>query len=162
MPAQEILTIEPAEPTTAARKTRLKAVSKWALLWSVLAIGYWLTMLIATHIPTPEMVIGGAMEFDKLLHAGAYFVLATVLFITARRLGSSNRLRTGLLIVFGVITYGAIDELTQPYFNRSCDLSDWIADSIGVLIAFAIDRLRPHKKLHIQESISNDTGISHQ
>lgn len=162
MPAQELFTIEPTEPTTMARKPRLKAVSKWAGLWSVLAIGYWLTLLIATHIPTPELVIGGAMEFDKLLHAGAYFVLATVLFITARRLGSSNRLRTGLLIVFGVIAYGAIDELTQPYFNRSCDLSDWIADSIGVLLAFAVDRVRPHKKLDVQESLSNDLGKSNQ
>lgn len=113
-----------------------------AMLWSAIAACYWLTLVIATHLPAPEAIVGKLLDFDKVVHAVAYFVLATVLFITARRLGSSSSLKTRLLIVFGVLVYGAFDELTQTYFGRSCDLADWFADAGGVGLAFIIDLIR--------------------
>ncbi len=112
------------------------------MLWSAIAVSYWLTLVIATHLPAPEAIVGNLLDFDKVIHAGAYFVLATVLFITARRLGSSSRFRTRLIIVMGVLAYGVFDELTQPYFGRSCDLADWVADAAGVGVALLVDLIR--------------------
>ncbi len=34
----------------------------------------------------------------------------------------------------GASTFGGIIELLQPNFNRSSDVNDWIADTLGVLL----------------------------
>jgi VanZ family protein len=41
--------------------------------------------------------------------------------------------------VWGVIAvYGAVDELTQPWAGRFCDLNDWLADIGGGAIGLAL------------------------
>ena len=78
---------------------------------------------------------------DKLLHFMAFAALAFPLARTGR---------LGLLPVFiGASAFGAIIELIQPTFNRSADLNDWAADTLGVLIGIGIGlayrRVRPHR-----------------
>ena len=47
--------------------------------------------------------------------------------------------RFGLLPVFiGASAFGAIIELIQPSFNRSAELSDWVADTLGVIIGIGL------------------------
>jgi VanZ family protein len=47
--------------------------------------------------------------------------------------------RLGLLPVFiGASAFGAIIELIQPAFNRSADLNDWAADTLGALIGISL------------------------
>ena len=73
--------------------------------------------------PAPE----GA---DKLVHFMAFVALAFPLARTGR---------LGLLPVFvGASAFGAIIELIQPTFNRSADLNDWAADTLGVLIGIGL------------------------
>ena len=84
--------------------------------------------------PAPE----GA---DKLVHFMAFVALAFPLARTGR---------LGLLPVFvGASAFGAIIELIQPTFNRSADLNDWAADTLGVLIGIGLGlayrRLRRHR-----------------
>ena len=84
--------------------------------------------------PTPE-------GSDKLVHFIAFVALAFPLARTGR---------LGLLPVFlGASAFGAIIELIQPTFNRSADLNDWVADTLGVLIGISLGlayrRLRPHR-----------------
>jgi VanZ family protein len=44
-----------------------------------------------------------------------------------------------LLIVFAVVvTFGGLDELTQPPFGRTADWFDWYADVCGTLIGLAL------------------------
>ena len=63
---------------------------------------------------------------DKLVHFIAFAALAFPLARTGR---------IGLLPVFiSASAFGGIIELIQPSFNRSADVNDWIADTIGVLI----------------------------
>ena len=49
----------------------------------------------------------------------------------------------------GMSAFGAIIELIQPTFNRSADLNDWVADTLGVLIGIGLGlayrRVRRHK-----------------
>jgi VanZ family protein len=78
---------------------------------------------------------------DKLVHSMAFAALAFPLARTGR---------SGLLPVFtGASAFGAIIELIQPTFNRSADLNDWVADTLGALIeiglGLAYRRVRRHK-----------------
>ena len=78
---------------------------------------------------------------DKLVHFMAFVALAFPLARTGR---------LGLLPVFiGASAFGAIIELIQPTFNRSTDLNDWVADTLGVLIGIGLGlayrRLRRHR-----------------
>ena len=66
---------------------------------------------------------------DKLVHLIAFASLAFPLARTGR---------FGLLPVFiGATTFGGAIELTQPNFNRSADVNDWVADIVGVVLGIA-------------------------
>ena len=89
---------------------------------------------LAAPPPAPE-------GSDKLVHLVAFMALAFPLARTGR---------LGLLPVFiGASAFGAIIELVQPSFNRSAELSDWVADTLGVLIGIGLGlayrRARPHR-----------------
>ena len=62
---------------------------------------------------------------DKLVHFIAFAALAFPLARTGR---------------FGLIPVliGAIIELSQPTFNRSAELGDWVADTLDVLIGIGL------------------------
>jgi VanZ family protein len=77
---------------------------------------------------------------DKLVHFIAFAALAFPLARTGR---------FGLVAVFiGASTFGGFIELIQPTFNRSADVGDWAADTVGVIIgigaALLYRRLRRH------------------
>lgn len=129
---------ETTQPTPAP--TERPADSPAARRWGVALAVYWLTLFAATHLPTPQLV-AGAMELnaDKLIHATAYFVLATLILRTARAHGWR---RVGLLTLNVAVGYAALDELTQPYVGRICDALDFAADAAGVLMAVGFDRWR--------------------
>jgi VanZ family protein len=78
---------------------------------------------------------------DKLVHFIAFAALAFPLARTGR---------LGLLPVFiGASAFGGLIELIQPTFNRSADLNDWVADTLGVLIGIGLGlayrRVRQHR-----------------
>ena len=67
---------------------------------------------------------------DKLVHFIAFAALAFPLARTGR---------LGLPPVFiGASAFGAVIELIQPNFNRSAELSDWVADTLGALIGIGL------------------------
>jgi len=47
---------------------------------------------------------------------------------------------------------GAIDELTQPFVNRTTSIADWFADVIGIIIALyafvCLSRLKQRASLN--------------
>ena len=104
-------------------------------LTAIVAITLTVAMLWPLNAPppTPE---GG----DKLVHFIAFAALAFPLARTGR---------LGLVVVFiGASAFGGLIELIQPTFNRSADLGDWVADTVGVVIgigaALLYRRLRRH------------------
>lgn len=123
-------------------------VSRWvsfrraAKLWALTLGGYWLALFIATHVPTPEIVVGDILNFDKVIHGGAYFILAMLMFITCRRTGVTTSLAVRLGLVTLALAYGAFDELSQPSFGRCCSLYDWFADGAGIGLALMLDMWR--------------------
>ena len=88
------------------------------------------TVLTATMLWPLETVPPAPEGVDKLIHFMAFVALVFPLARTAR---------LGLLPVFiGASAFGAIIELIQPTFNRRAELSDWIADTLGVLIGIGL------------------------
>ena len=78
---------------------------------------------------------------DKLVHFIAFAALAFPLARTGR---------FGVIpVLIAASAFGAIIELVQPTFNRSAELSDWVADTLGVLIGIGLGlayrRVRPHR-----------------
>lgn len=129
---------ESAAPTLAAPETRRLADRLWL---GVLGV-YWLVLFTATHIPAPEAIASPVMDYDKLIHLSAYFVLTTLMLLAWHRPGGLLAGRSRWVIAAIAIAYGAFDETTQPFFNRVGDLADWLADSLGVALAVGVDRWR--------------------
>ena len=98
------------------------------LIWIALAV-YWLGLFVATHLPprhVPPIPVN-----DKIEHVGGFTILAMLLSILIDRRSATR----AFLIVVGIcLIYGALDEWTQPFVGRSCDLRDWLADSCGAIV----------------------------
>ena len=102
-----------------------------ALLVGALVL-YTFALVIGTHLPK----IGGLVRtsgIDKLLHFGAYFVQAT---LAAGAVAATGRLgrRNAVILVVVLAVFGGLDELTQPWFSRSAEWLDWLADCLGILL----------------------------
>lgn len=93
-----------------------------------LAVLYLMLVLFLTHLPHPSH-IPDLPGKDKTLHFIAY-CLAAVLVL----LGYLRKVRLGEIAAFvlGLLLLGIFDEVTQPYFGRTCDFYDWLADLGGV------------------------------
>ncbi|MEI8208047.1 MAG: VanZ family protein [Methylococcales bacterium] len=72
---------------------------------------------------------------DKLYHAGAYFIMALLIWRAIR-----HYFRTPIIVVFASIIfcslYGLSDEWHQTFVvGRSPDILDWVADTVGATLA---------------------------
>ncbi|MEX2316171.1 MAG: VanZ family protein [Pirellulales bacterium] len=102
-----------------------------------LLIGYWLALVIATHVPSDFPGVPGD-HWDKVVHGGAYALLAA-LFATTWQLASGElmfrHLRAAWLVL---IFYGALDEWTQSLVGRDANLFEWLADVAGAAMGLAV------------------------
>ena len=102
-----------------------------------LAVTLILTVAMLWPLEAPPPAPDGS---DKLVHLIAFAALSFPLARTGR---------IGLTSVFvGASAFGGLIELIQPTFNRSADVSDWVADIMGVVLGMICGliyrRLRPH------------------
>ena len=96
-----------------------------------------LTVAMLWPLDTPPPAPSGS---DKVVHLIAFAALSFPLARTGR---------FGLIPVFvGASAFGGLIELIQPSFNRSADMSDWVADILGVVLGIICGliyrRLRSH------------------
>jgi VanZ family protein len=93
---------------------------------------YWAGIFVLTHLPPAQ--VPKTRVSDKLLHFWVYAVLTALLHVSlwpTRR--SAWVLGVGAVIV--ALTYGAVDEMTQPLIGRTCSLQDWYANAAGAVVA---------------------------
>ena len=111
-------------------------------------IFFWALALTLTHWPCLE--IPSELDVgDKWMHRVGFAGLTSLLVLTLLAY-QWKRPRRLLLVPCTLAIYGALDELTQPWFGRTCDLADWKADMIGLALTLAawevaiylIERLR--------------------
>lgn len=111
-------------------------------LWLVLAGIYWFLLLMAMHFPgsaiPPEL--RPEEGSDGAFHCVAYLVFA---FLICRAFDALHRRKYPavnppvliyLFIFLVCITYGYVDEETQPWTGRTADSADWEADVLGSLL----------------------------
>jgi len=108
----------------------LKHSTYFNIKWLIVAVIFTAIVVLLTHIPEEAMpsrlqVIG----LDKLAHALAYGAI-TLLFVLSLR--TSPSLLSAAFLFFAILALGALDELTQPFFNRTASLADWLANIIGI------------------------------
>ena len=98
--------------------------------WLIVAVIFTATVVFLTHFPAnePRLCILGTC-LDKLGHVLAYGAI-TLFFILSLR--SYLTLLSASILFFAISAVGVIDELTQPVFNRTASLTDWLADTISI------------------------------
>ena len=115
-----------------------------AAIWRVLLVGFWLTLFVATHLPSSFPGLPG-QRTDKLVHAAAFAVLAWLL--AAAWQSSTGRL-SGRHLRFAwlaLVLYAAVDEWTQLLIGRSATTGDWLADAVGAAGGLLLFRVWPRK-----------------
>ena len=104
----------------------------------VVSVLYLITLFTFTHIPIPELVYLARVS-DKWLHFLAYLNLVFLVWYSIRPSDKVRwRSRATWLIFLTVIAYGGLEESTQPYFGRTKDLMDFLANAGGVAAGLAI------------------------
>jgi hypothetical protein len=113
--------------------------SKEKKFFIAVLVFYWLSLIVATHIPVPMWVRGMGVS-DKTMHFAAYMVL-TILVWLASSFDIKvkwNKLRPWLVLIF-ILFYGIADELSQHFIaGRSTDILDLTSDMIGAAAALIV------------------------
>lgn len=94
---------------------------------------YAAVLVLGTHLPDDHAAVTTAIRLsgnDRAAHFLAFFGLATLVFGLCRVAAKPHRVA---LWLFGLAAFGAVDELTQPWFGRSAEWFDWAADLGGVV-----------------------------
>lgn len=140
-PDLEIITRYPAGHPLAKYNRRYR----WA---RQLVLVYLMGMLVATHMPLPELPVEPPtwrlVPFDKLAHFSIYagFALLVAFLLALRNPERSThiglRVRGYIGLWLGIALWAAIDEMTQPWTGRSLDLRDWMADVLGATVGLAV------------------------
>ncbi|WP_437192439.1 VanZ family protein [Planctomicrobium sp. SH527] len=109
-----------------------KSINRWIrtlvpLVW----LAYAAVLFYATHMRIPPSAKSLVHEYDKLIHASAFFILTVLSATTFLR--RNSRLRSWGILICLLLPYAALDEYLQGYFQRTPDINDWISDSIGIL-----------------------------
>lgn len=114
---------------------------------------YFLALFAATHLPVPVVLVSVVSLFDLLIHCAAFFVLTVLAILTfywrfkPQFRGCSDgfglvptRVPSFILPIL-LIAYAALDEYLQQFVNRYPDMRDWLADTVGILLAWGILRV---------------------
>jgi VanZ family protein len=97
---------------------------------------YAAVLVVATHYPSPEQILGDSPPPDKLLHLVAYAILGG--------LAAAASIRTPLtwtraaVLAAGLVVFAMLDEVTQPLFRRHADVADLAFDCVGIAIGIAL------------------------
>lgn len=102
--------------------------------WTALALAFYLAMLGWAAIPGQEQQVFGHTS-DKLLHFGAYGVIACALYRGEPGMAWRRAVRTVALVAL----LGALDEAVQLLqAHRTPDWTDWVTDLLaGVTVSAA-------------------------
>jgi VanZ family protein len=97
-------------------------------------VGYWITMMLLTHLPRVPAV-GGVT--DKTAHFIGFALLGALLYLAIWAAGRATPW-TSLLVLVVLGIYAAVDEITQPLTGRHASFLDWQADMAGAATAVMV------------------------
>jgi hypothetical protein len=98
-------------------------------------------LFVLGHIPIPQVVYEAKVS-DKSLHYLAYLILVFLLWFAISPDKKVNWRKAGpWWILLIVVLYGIVDEISQGYVGRNCDILDFLTNLAGSttgLILFTI------------------------
>lgn len=100
-------------------------------------LAYCILLFLVSGMPQPPTPDLGIDWGDKLLHAGAFFVMTLLAWRAATWLFPGRKRIVHIVIAVGFASfYGATDEFHQSFVEeRSADVLDWLADTVGAVVA---------------------------
>jgi VanZ family protein len=110
---------------------------RWRKAIGAICILMWMGAFTATHVPGNDIPDELVSLGKVALHGTGYLGLSSW-FILALAAYRVRPLRRAAIVVGVMMLYGAFDEKTQPYFGRSCQLGDWITDSVAAAVAVVL------------------------
>ena len=126
--------------------------------------GYWLVLVISTHWPgltAQDVPDWGWLPFDKTMHAITFAGLA-MLLTWARPLSTRGAAANAVAAFVIGLVYGALEELTQPWFDRTGSWADLLADAVGLTIGatvgYAVWRFASNPSAHIETDPTTDAS----
>ncbi|TWT45589.1 VanZ like family protein [Phycisphaerae bacterium RAS1] len=119
--------------------------ARWRHWYRRILPAYWAFLACSTHLPKLRLETRVPQE-DKIAHALAFALLAFLFWRCAQSI--YGRLSPAFVWIAAatLAAYAALDEYTQPFFNRSGDLRDWLFDVAGAAIALAALEYRRRRK----------------
>ena len=87
--------------------------------------------------------MGGVSGLDKVAHCMMFFGLSSLILWEYKKRHASENLRLLLPVAIAApLAYGALIEVLQGLLTdyRSADLFDFLADALGVLLAWPLTR----------------------
>lgn len=156
------------DPTTPVEFEALRPITNLTIfgfrLAVVLLLFYWVTIFVGTHIPLSSAARFSPAVGDKVKHFSAFAGLTLLLCYCT----TSHRTwwRFGL-IAAAVLSYGAVDELTQQFVPRRVpSWLDFFADAAGMMsiglpyIGLHLWRRRRHERANPSDVLSLGDGSS--
>jgi VanZ family protein len=95
-------------------------------------------LIVLTHTPVDGPVVAPIPYADKAYHFTLFFVLT---WLGGRHtLCLRPRAPASAFLVWAVVyvCYAALDEWTQPLFDRTASPIDWLSDLTGILAATVV------------------------
>jgi hypothetical protein len=110
-------------------------------------IAWFFLVLVLICLPGDDIPSAGWIgiaNFDKLVHAGLFGGIVFLFCMPFKKAAVEKQEKRSVFvrILLATIVWGLTTELIQKYFipGRAYDLTDWLADSIGAVIAFLVSR----------------------
>jgi len=116
-----------------------------AIAW--FCISLFLLTLPGSALPKDELF--DKLQVDKWVHITMFFLLCFLFGYPLRKTNNVSLLTWLLVICMTGIAYGIAIEFVQKYWipNRSFDIWDIAADTVGCIIAFIWLRRKPKQKV---------------
>lgn len=104
-------------------------------------------ILIGILMPGSDVPSVGIPNIDKLVHLGMFMVLSLCFY--GEYAWHNKKLPHTFWTWISIELYAVLTEFMQRFVEgRSCDFIDFVADSIGILLAIIISRVIYSKSIH--------------
>jgi len=124
-------------------------------LWLLMALAWMAMLFYLSHqprLPAPSLFSGQ----DKLVHALVYGALGVMLLVAQSSHAGRYRWRQIAISVLIASLYGASDEWHQSFVpGRSAELADWVADTVGALLAVLVAARLLGRRRTLQPAVEN-------
>lgn len=113
--------------------------SAWTHWYQRALPAYWIFLFFTTHLP--NLRLGGPVRWsDKLMHIGAFAVLAFLFWRFAETVRRPLSGRFIWIAFLWLMAYAAFDEYTQRFAGRGLELADFLCDLVGIgLVLIALE-----------------------